>query len=413
MLTSKQIFMLPFFFMLAFTDQNDQTTNGMETLTLSMVGGVAASVSGLMTGGLYLFLKSNTLSTIGPKNKAGEYERQRLKHTIRIYGSADGDSDATMMRRVAGPGSLRRTNSDSSLISHEKQDEAGLDALGSPNLSSRYTNQQPNPLRSNAVYPSLRAPQTPEPAQMSASGIGHMRQRSYSLFPNNSPSTKSSVTLLPSTTYSPNMGSRARDAAAALDNLKPPPSIRNLAMGRHRRDSSMISSATVQIGLRLSSVDDMPMPGTANRTTAFEADAVSLDCPKENAKVNGKRPSPLTTSEDARPVRDESPKRNPVKDVRMKTLPPVPRLGEAIPITNNNDDDESQYTDEEEEETLSPTVYSSPSKTKLPSPKGVGFTLPPTRFNAGSPKSPPGPPPRRGTGDAPVPRAAGAKGDWI
>ncbi|OIW29899.1 hypothetical protein CONLIGDRAFT_575252 [Coniochaeta ligniaria NRRL 30616] len=412
-------FMIPFFFMLAFTDQSDPG-NGMQTLTLAMVGSVAASVSGLMTGGLYLFLKSNTLSTIGPKNKAGEYERQRIKHTIRRAVSGDPDYNDHMMQPVRGPGSLRRMASDSSLISNEKEEEAVLDAPGSPTASSRYDSRQPNPLRSNAVYLSARMPQTPEPAQMSStSGIGHMRKRSYSLFPNNSPSTKSSVTLLPSTTYSPNTNPRARDAQAALDALKPPPSIHNLAMGRHRRDSSMISSATVQIGLRLSSVDDMPMPPAIPiRTTTPDSDVLSLDCPKERAKLDTKRPSPLTTSETAEvveseaaaPLQDSSPKRNPVKDARMKTLPPVPRPGEVVHNVED-DDDESRY---DEEETLSPTVYnSSPTRAKLTSPKGVGFTLPQTRFNNGSPRSPPGKaPPRRGTGDAPA-QPASTKSDWI
>jgi hypothetical protein len=416
--------MIPFFFMLAFTDQSD-SSNAMQTLTLSMVGSVAASVSGLMTGGLYLFLKSNTLSTIGPKNKAGEYERQRLKHTIRRFGSNDPDYNGHMMQPVGEPGSLRRMDSDSSLISNEKEEEAVLDVPGSPTASSRYNSQQPNPLRSNAVYPSLRIP---EPAQMSsASGIGHMRKRSYSLFPNNAPSTKSSVTLLPSTTYSPYMNPRTRDPQAALDALKPPPSIRNLAMGRHRRDSSMISSATVQIGLRLSSVDDMPMPPAIPiRATTPDSDVLSLECPKERAKLNGKRPSPLTTSETAVDSGDEgatslpdgSPARNPVKDARMKTLPPVPRPGEIINATED-DDDASQYEEEEEQVTLSPTVYNSsnnssnPTKTKLTSTKETGFTLPQTRFNNGSPRSPPvKAPPRRGTGDAPS-QPATAKSEWI
>lgn len=410
-----QCFMIPFFFVLAFADQS-APGNGAQTLTLSMVGSVAACVSGLMTGGLYLFLKSNTLSTIGPKNKAGEYERQRMKHTIRRAASGDPNYTNHMMQPVAAPGNLRRMDSESSLISKEKEDEAALDASRSPTASSRYDSEQPNPLRSNAVYPSTTIPRAPEPAQIS-SGIGHMRKRSYSLFPNNGPSTKSSVTLLPSTTYLPNANPRTRDAQAALDALKPPPSMRNLAMGRHRRDSSMISSATVQIGLRLSSVDDMPMPPSIpNRTNTPDSDVLSLDCPKERAKLHGKRPIPLNTTptaavvnaEAAPPASSSSPKRDPVKDARMKTLPPVPRPGESVPDVAD-DDDESRY---EEEETLSPTVYN-PSPTKrVPSPKGVGFTLPQTRFNGGSPRSPPGKaPPRRGTGDAPA-QPATTK-DWI
>jgi hypothetical protein len=402
--------MIPFFFMLAFSDQSDPS-NGPQTLNLAMIGSVAASVSGLMTGGLYLFLKSNTLSTIGPKNKAGEYERQRMKHTIRRYGSnaSDPDFNGHMMQPVAGPRGLRSMNSEASLISNEKEDEAGLEAQSNAPASSEYNAQHLNPLRSN---PSLRIPRAPEPAQMSSSGIGHMRKRSYSLFPNGNPSLKSSATLLPSTTYTPMANARPiRDAESALDNLKPPPSIRNLAMGRfgHRRDSSMISSATVQIGLRLSNINDMlPMPAP------IDPDVISLECPKEKKQV-GRRPSPLTTSEPAAAltldttvstIPDASPKRNPVKDARMKTLPPVPIPGQAI---TTDDGYSSNYDDEEDEEeeqvqTLSPTVYnSSPTK---PKPATPGFTLPSTRFNASN--SPRSPPRRTATGDAPQ-----TKADWI
>lgn len=404
-----QCFMIPFFFMLAFSDQSDPGT-GMQTLTLSMVGSVAASVSGLMTGGLYLFLKSNTLSTIGPKNKAGEYERQRMKHTIRRAGTDNTVYNGHMMQPVGEPGNLRRMDSNSSLISNEKEEEAVLSGSGSPTASSRYDSRQLNPLRSN---PSIRIPRTPEPAQMSSmSGFGHMRKRSYSLFPNNAPSTKSSVTLLPATTYSPNNQLRVRDAQAALDALKPPPSIRNLVMRGHRRDSSMISSATVQIGLRLSSMEDMPAPPPLQiRTGTPDSDVLSLDCPKERELLNGSRPSPLTTSALAgMDAADAAPpnsilKRNPSRDAKTKTLPPVPK-------TDDGDDDESRYGDEEGE-TLSPTLYSSsPTRTKLPSPKAAVFTLPQTTFNNRSPRSPPGKaPPRRATGDVPA-QPASTK-EWI
>jgi hypothetical protein len=414
--------MIPFFFMLAFADQSVPGT-GMQTLTLSMVGSVAACVSGLMTGGLYLFLKSNTLSTIGPKNKAGEYERQRMKHTIRRAASGDPDYSDHMMQPVGGARNLRRMDSNASLISNEKEDEVALETSGRSTASSRYDSQQPNPLRSNAVYPSTVIPRAPEPAQIS-SGIGHMRKRSYSLFPNNTPSTKSSITLLPSTTYSPNTNPRARDPQATLDALKPPPSLRNLAMGRHRRDSSMISSATVQIGLRLSSVDDMPAPPIIPvRTTTPDSDVLSLGCPKERPNPDGKRPSPLNTGttttltldtnlEATAPSLGSGKQRDPVKDARMKTLPPVPRPGEVLPSLDDDDDDEESRYDEGQKETLSPTVYNPNSQKKVASPKGVGFTLPQTRFNNASPRSPPGKaPPRRGTGDTPTQPAATK--EWI
>ncbi len=239
---------------MTFTDTS-QGQGNTNALTLSMVASVVANVSGLTTGGLYLFLKSNTLSTIGPRDKVGEYERQKMKSQIRRYGAGQGGGNSHMMHQMARPANLRRMDSGASLISNDKAEEATL--VGTRSDSPTFGSLNPNPLRSNAVFPTATILRPPEPAQVattsSANNGGHMRKRSYSLFPTNAPSMKSSVSLLPATTYSPNSNQ------ADLDNLKPPPSMGNL-INRHRRDSSMVSSATVQIGLRLSNVNDIMMP---------------------------------------------------------------------------------------------------------------------------------------------------------
>lgn len=361
-----------------------------QTLTLSMVASVVANVSGVMTGGLYLFLKSNVLSTIGPKDKFGEYERRKLKHTIRRYGPADEDGDDSLSARVSGSGALRRMDSDASFISTDKELESGESIRSSP-APSIASSRRLNPLRSNAFYPPVSAPRFPEPAQTPTGVIGHMRKRSYNIFPS-LPGSKSSVTLLPATTYSPQYNGRAKDAESALDSLKPPPSLRNL-VGRHRRDSSMVSSATVQIGLRLSSVDDMPA-----RPTTAEADVISLNCPKILAKLSPLRPGPVASESPdagAEAIVDASPKRDPVKNARMKTLPPVPnRAGDAT---------EGEDEDDEEGEMLSPHVYSPGSPGKVASPLGVGIAMPAARYNHGRPASPP----------AAAPVSADAKAEWI
>ncbi|KAK3378446.1 hypothetical protein B0H63DRAFT_247591 [Podospora didyma] len=402
-------FMLPYFFAMAFISQRNSNGNH---LTLAMVASVVANVSGLMTGGLYLFLKSNTLSTISPRDKAGEYERRKLKYKIRRADDTDldGGFDSHIMNPVTGPGSLRRTESDSSLISTEKVEDSQAESRSLASTAT-YTGQDPNPLRSNAVYPPSSMPKKPEPARFSAmsSAIGHMRKRSYSLFPNNAPSIKSSFTLLPATTYSPFAAKERQD-----DSLKPPPSMRNLAMRGHRRDSSLISSATVQIGLRLSSVEDMP-PVVTNTVAVRDPHVYDLECPlvaQEKAEAAAhKRPAALDTSvgsprsiEIEVEVEDDSPKRDPVRDAKMKTLPPVPNR-------------QSIKTAVDEGEMLSPSIYSpvSPSKLKLPSPRGVGFTMPRSKSNAGtnSPRSPPMRSPSRRATEDDGPTPAKAKGDWI
>ncbi len=133
-----------------------------------------------------------------------------------------------------------------------------------------------------------------------------------------------------------------------------------------------------------------------------------------------KRPRPLVKADAAEskemPIVDESPKRDPVKDARMKTLPPVP-AAKAPVIVEDSSDSESEY-EEPPLLTLSPTVYNpkSPTKARLPSPKGVGFTMIAKSNSTGStnprsPRSPPMAPPRRTTGE-PSPRPTEAK-EWI
>lgn len=394
--------MIPFFFVQGFLDGRAPNANA---LTLAMVASVVSNVSGLMTGGLYLFLKSSVLSTIGPKNKAGEYEKRRAKYTIRRYDSDDSDNDSHTRGRVAESRSLRRMDSDISLITTDKEEEA-LDGKSMRSMSTRYGRRSPDSMRSNKLVSAAAAvlmPRQPEPARIPSAlpASGHMRKRSYSLFPRSTFASKSSVTLLPATTYSP------------ADNLKPPPSMANLVNFRHRRDSSLVSSATVQIGLRLSSVDDMPSLATNNVATT-DSEVHSLNCPNVLTEImakGNKRPTGLGVVTTALPppsaeVEDVSPRRDPVKDARMKTLPPVPRI----------DSRPAKQEPAKDEITLSPSVYSpnSPTKAKLPSPKGVGFSIPVSKpTNSASPRSPPvAPPRRRGTGET-TPLPVEAKGDWI
>ncbi|CAK7233392.1 hypothetical protein SBRCBS47491_008592 [Sporothrix bragantina] len=440
---------MPFFFSLGFQDQRDEGSNA---LTLSMVSSVVAGVSGLMTGGLHLFLRSTTISTIGPRGKAGEYERYRIKDSIRRYNGSEPDFQGHMMGPVGSGADLRRMLSDASLISNgaydRKEEEAGV--VSNRGIAPAYnvSPRRPNPLRSNAFYPTDVASdsatavsiQAPEPVQISSASImtssavstTSMRKMPFS------PATTKSLLLLPATTYMP--GSvrmiSTQNGRYDMSSLKPPPSMNNLTAGRHRRDSSMASSATVQIGLRLSNVEDLaPMDSqildkkvytidmAGNDVSAAMAAAIAASKEAEQQRMAAaflaqqqqplqtpempppRRPSPLSnlgrleTSKDnaelSRDVEDASPIRNPVKDARMKTLPPVPRPQDgavnAAATSARNDallqlsqsGSQNGYNPDDDifgnGPTLSPSVYSpqSPTKalitTKLPSPRGVGF----------------------------------------
>ncbi|KAI1867953.1 uncharacterized protein JN550_006760 [Neoarthrinium moseri] len=386
------ILMVPFFIYLTFNNLGDM--DGDAGLTLSMIATVVANVSGLMNGGLHLFFRSNIISTIGPRDKMAEYERQQLKHKIRKADSNDYDFSSHVLQPVSGPRQLGRTASEESLVRYEKEEESV------ENQSLRTYGFSPNPSKSNSVFPSTTIPRAPEPAQLPASTLPsagiHQRRpsTSYSLFPSNAANT-TSVAMLPATTYSPVANTNPFD----FETLKPPPSIKT--GGRHRRDSSMASSATVQIGLRFSNVDDMPPMAS---TMVKNAEQVhNLDCPK------ALRPSPLaafTGNEPSSPSEPQSPvsatsSRDPVKDARMKTLPPVPR---AVTLAQVD-------TSQGQEGLLSSKVYrpESPVK-KIPSPKGVGFNVPKRANTTPVQETATSPPPPRNRGNSDV---AERRGDWI
>ncbi|KAI1342017.1 hypothetical protein F5Y15DRAFT_330413 [Xylariaceae sp. FL0016] len=379
-------FMVPFFLYLTIADLGDD--DGGPGLTLSMIATVVANVTGLMTGGLHLFLRSNTISTIGPENKLAEYERQKLKHQIRMSPN-DPDFDSHMLQPVAGPSALRKTESQESLVGHEKDEEAGH--------SQTYYN--PNPLRSNAVLNPTSILRAPEPAQVPPT-LSHTHGRklsaSYTLFPGKNQNT-ASVALLPSAAYAPNTKTNVASLYQYNDSnetLKPPPSIRP-AGRRHVRNSSMASHATVQIGLRLSNVDDMPP--FAPKMSMDREENLPLDWPNKPEPSLALKPSPLAKVERPESVKPPSRSQSPdsTSSSQMRISPPAP----------------SPKAEVKKDCTLTPAVYdpNSPTKVKVPSPKGVGFNLPP-RANTT---------PVNGSPTTPSPRARGnsaakeTRSDWI
>jgi len=368
-----------------------------------MVASVVSNVSGLMTGGLYLFLRSNTLSTIGPKKKLGDGERTRRKQQIRRF--RPGDGGAHMMHSANTDYDLRRMLSDASLISssaYDKEEEATLVGRGSP-VYGMPQSKRPNPLRSNATYPLEDLVKVPQPARTGSSGSSRGKSP-YSGVP--VPETKP-LTVLPATIYTP--GQTAKTNRFDFSTLKPPPSIRNLTVGRHRRDSSMASSATVQIGLRLSNVEDMPP-----LNPVLDKKVYAIECPNLIPKPTdtAKRPTPLTLAAPRPSISDSASEysvdRDPGQEAKMKTLPPVPQPSEAKKT-------EKQQAEEDDGPRLSPTVYQpkpqSPAKqTKPPSPQGAGATSP-LRSASSAARSPP---PRAQANGSPR-RAPGTDkgGDWI
>lgn len=342
-----------------------------------MVASVVANVNGLMVAGLHLFLRSQNNASIG--HNLGEYEHHKTK-----FEHHEEDAGSThAMHRVNGTNDQERGRSDSiTTLLRAVDAEEG---------------QSPN---SPTFRPKVTIPQAPEPTQApSETSPSHLRKQSYSLFPNN-PFAPSAV--LPATTYAPAASKPLRDT------FRPPPIVKPWLGRGHKRDSSIVSSATVQIGIRFSNVDDF-QPARASDVQESERPETVL------------RPSPLAQSE----VRPESEyvepeilpeplfTRRASRDARMKTLPPVPKDESPVPKVESEDEqsdsERSEGSDQDGLITLSPSVYTpqetpqrnnSTKTTRMPSPMGVGFSNPAARNN-GEKHAPPRP--NAGTATTPVP----------
>ncbi|RYP17794.1 hypothetical protein DL767_009949 [Monosporascus sp. MG133] len=353
---------------------------GGTSLTLGMVSSVVANVSGLMTGGLYLFLRSSTISTIGPKDKIGDYTCQKMKQNIRHRGPYSVDFNDHIVQLVPAPQPLRTAESQEEFI---RAEEGNGFELGN-NRTFRSLNQrvfgdydQPSPYTALDSAFTLRGP---EPHQMSMSPLRTHVQKppaSYSLFPNNHPDM-SPVALLPSTTYSPNSDTDIAEPNTLYvpdptNSLMPPAHIGSGGRGHHRRESSLASTATVQIGLRFSNVNDI---GPLASKASGEAERVhSLGCPNKLGSTGSKRPSPLTGARHAESMMPNPSTGNASPHPEMmKSLPPLPAPSPTVAQIPPSP------------QTLSPSVYSpsiygppstaSPSRGRIISPKGVGFNMP-------------------------------------
>lgn len=187
----------------------------------------------------------------------------------------------------------------------------------------------------------------------------HKQSQSYSLFPNEEaslspsrsqePSSIISTTKLPSTTFT--LPPPEMDPYLSAE-LQPPPSL--FVPRGHRRDSSMISSATVQIGIRLTYLDEEPCPLLTDAQK--EAHAQSMD---SKVQPRSKSPALQVQTQNLPPLQLQlgnerlSPQE---RAARMKTLPPVPRTNGGQMTENVPNDPESN------EPRLSPTVYTPPDR---------------------------------------------------
>jgi hypothetical protein len=317
-----------------------------------------------MSGLLQLFLRSNTATTsFGPK-KGRHWDRS--KHEIRIWGPNELAFGDHLVDPVSGPrspeSSRERSESRTSLVGVEK---ISMESLQSPPFRSSKWNSPSTPNRAELQGTST-APTIPEPAKElpgQSPDVKHTRKQSYSLFP-------SELTTSPA----------RQELASVYDitSLAPPPPLHFSSKG-HKRDSSVISSATVQIGLRLSQAPEpseedlntLPLPSTTYDPTSTSKSAAPSSSPflvpQSIPTARSKSPSPLQLQIPEPPIRSplrpsplantttRGPEHSPTRAAVDKDLPPTPGLQLATGLEN--------LKLRESKTQLSPAVYS-PEKEK-------------------------------------------------
>ncbi|KAL7812195.1 hypothetical protein V8C26DRAFT_205046 [Trichoderma gracile] len=238
--------MAPFFF--SISAQNPLALASIQ-LSLSMVGSVASNVSGITFGVLYLFLRSRKMQKIGP---LGHVELGSPRSEKCMESWRETQIFNIQMDQPVSPVNVYESRRSMSI-------------LGSSGETAKLTSGR----NGSPAAAHLKSPASGDIADDSNPAVGspaqigsRARKDSYSLFPSQREALEDKLkgaAILPSTTYTP--GAPMDKERMSLNNelfeeLLPPPAIRVSGAPRHNRESSLVSSATVQIGLRVSNLED-------------------------------------------------------------------------------------------------------------------------------------------------------------
>ena len=349
-----------------------------------------------------MFLRSNTaITALRPKGTPGW---SHVRHEIRFWGPNELGFDEHILQPVSGSRSPASIGSRASLIANEKRRPLSMDSILSPggaDSSQKLVKSAGKAAEKPANLAILMKPEAAAPESTQTSG--DKRKQSYCLFPPdpNTTSPPNKPEPQPTSTWKiPE--SRIKDTMAGLfrpsfqrqvaeptfnanDLLPPPPSLFGGNSSRHRRDSSIQTSVTVEIGLRLSHAPtelQLPSPPRSRRASPLLRLQTSL------SPIFSRSPpasSPVKSATVRSPLSAEQ------RAARMKSLPPIPRQST---MSDSSNVPESMSK-------LSPTVYT---------PQGVKRSAttamsPPPRPTAASPIWP------RKIQDENSPR--GSKASWI
>ncbi|PHH71816.1 hypothetical protein CDD82_6326 [Ophiocordyceps australis] len=328
--------MIPFFWSLYSDDTGMIRRYQMQ---LSTAAGITANLTGITTGVLYLVLRSKKPSRIG-RIDYYEFDRQKSAKTKRAM-TPSNFMYTKQMEQPVSPVLLEHLNSSSDRIQGDR-------TTMWPSTAAR---QSPETSRSRPAWPAEKL-SSPETTSTSPMRKGSVARDNYQLFP---PVQDKTGTTKP-TLAIPQVKSEAAGDLSD-DVLLPPPSI---WAARRQRNSSLGSSATVQIGLRVSNINDMPpVSYYGNPSSEESSDAANFGVAiSTDADPFGD--GNATTAAAALP--EEA-----IVDEPDKSLPPVPLI-----IAKKQD--KAPESKQSEEIRLSPSVYSPDKKkpSRSQSSKAVG-----------------------------------------
>ncbi|KFY24571.1 hypothetical protein V493_05155 [Pseudogymnoascus sp. VKM F-4281 (FW-2241)] len=336
------------------------------TILTAMMATVVLNLVGLMTGVLQLFLRANTATTsFRPKGTPGWSGK---KHEIRMWGPNDLGFGGHILQPLSGPRSPVSYTSEGSFprekywpsTSEMSQGPSRFD-IKAKDTKLSYSNPSPVTPTGLPSRPNQNITTGSSPPRLQR----HKQSQSYSLFPNEeasiSPSRSQepisiiSATTLPSTTFTlpPQI-----DLPPSAE-LQPPPPL--FVPRGHKRDSSMVSSATVQIGLRLTYMDEEPCPLLTDAQKAAHSQSANFKLqPRSKSPALQVQTQNLPSLQLQLGNERLSPQE---RAARMKTLPPVPRPNEGRVVAIVSSDAEN------DEPRLSPTVYMPPNMSNIGSTK--------------------------------------------
>ncbi|KAM5342598.1 hypothetical protein ACJ41O_013564 [Fusarium nematophilum] len=324
------------------TSFQDPPSASPVTMQLAMVASVVANLSGILTGCLYLFLRSSS-SRISPCEDIDIEVTKGFKKNRDSQDPEPSTPNSIVPRPLRLPKHVRKTESKDALIS-DARDEGKVIGARQDILHGGF----PRPLRLASMCLSQKLPSKPEPARTTSKpSLKNFKKSMYSIFPKDE--GPKSPLLLPTTTYTPPSKKKAPETDLAAV-LLAPPAIHDPEEAPRRRGSSIVSTATVQIGLRLSNIDDVGPPKTSSEE---DLDHVhNLDCPNSTVTFFPRKTSPLAIAIVDVPGEGTTFKLqdNFDKENLDKELPPVP-LGES-----------SSIEDDDDKMTLSSAVYSPQSQ---------------------------------------------------